>query len=64
MIQFLFILAAYGVVIVCLFDFFLVFCLFRAALTAHGSSQVKCHMRAAAASLHHSRSNIRSKPNL
>ena len=38
------------------------FLLFRAALAAYGSSQVRGLIRAAAASLHHSHSNVRSKP--
>ena len=40
------------------------FLLFRAALAAYGSSQVRGLIRAAAASLHHSHSNIRSEQHL
>ena len=40
------------------------FCLFRTALTAHGSSQPRGQIQAAAAHLHHSHSNSGSKPHL
>ena len=48
--------------------FFFVFCLlsfvllFRAALKAYGGSQARGQIRATAAGLHHSHSNIRSEP--
>ena len=42
--------------------FCFVFCLFRAALAAHGGSQARAHIGATAASLHHSHSKARSKP--
>ena len=42
------------------FSFFAFF--FKALLVAYGSSQARGQMRAAAASLHHSHSNIRSEP--
>ena len=42
--------------------FYFCFLLFRATLTAHGSSQAKGWIRAAAASLHHSHSNTGYKP--
>ena len=38
------------------------FLLFKAALAAYGSSQARGAIRAAAAGLHHSHSNARSKP--
>ena len=40
------------------------FFLFRATPAAYGSSQARAQIRAAAASLHHSQSNTRSKPHL
>ena len=40
--------------VLCLFLFFFVFCLFRAAPTAYGGSQARCPFGAVAASLHHS----------
>ena len=45
-----------------LFFFFFFFFLFRAAPAACGSSQARGQMGTAAASLHHSHSNIGSKP--
>ena len=50
---------AYGV----FFGLF-VFCLFRAAPAAHGSSQSRGQIGAAAASLLHSHSNTKSEPHL
>ena len=47
-----------------LFYYYFFFLLFRAALAAYGSSQVRGLIRAAAASLHHSHSNIRSEQHL
>ena len=44
-----------------LFGFFGL-CLFRAAPTAYGDSQTRGQIRAVAASLHHSHSNVRSEP--
>ena len=41
--------------------FFFFFGLFRAAPTAHGSSQARDQIRAVAACLHHSHSNARSE---
>ena len=41
-----------------------IFVLFRAASTAYGDSQARGRIRAVAARLHHSHSNIRSKPRL
>ena len=46
------------------FCFFLSFLLFRAAGAAHGSSQARGGIGAAAAGLHHSRSNAGSEPRL
>ena len=43
-------------------DFYLFVCLFRAPSVAYGSSQARGQNRAAAASLHHSHSNIRFEP--
>ena len=43
---------------------YFVFCLFRAAPTAHGGSQGRGLIRAVAAALHQSHSNARSKPHL
>ena len=42
--------------------FIYLFCLFKAALTAYGSSQARGQIRVVAASLRHSRSNTRSEP--
>ena len=36
-------------------------CLFRAAPSAYGGSQARCLIRAVAASLHHSHSNVESE---
>ena len=47
-----------------LFLIFFCFCLFRAAPVAYGSPQARGQIRAAAASLCHSRSNARSEPRL
>ena len=48
-----------------MYDFcFLFVCLFRAIPAAYGSSQARGRIRAAAASLHHSHSNMGSKPHL
>ena len=48
-----------------LFSFsFFVFCLFRAAPAAYGSSQARGLIGAVAAGLRHSHSNDRSKPHL
>ena len=44
--------------------FIYLFRLFRAALTAHGSSQARGRIKATAASLPHSHSNARSEPHL
>ena len=44
--------------------FFLLFCLFRATLMAYGGSQARNGIRAAAAGLHHSHSNVGSKTRL
>ena len=41
---------------------FFFFCLFRTAPSACGSAQVRGQVRATAASLHHSHSNMGSKP--
>ena len=41
-----------------------VFCLFRAAPAAHGSSQARGGIRAVAAGLHHSHSHVRSELHL
>ena len=41
-----------------------IFCLFRAAPAAYGSSQARGWIRATAAGLHHSNSNARSEPHL
>ena len=46
------------------FVFWFLFFLFRAAPTAYGSSQARGQIRATAAGLHHSHSNVRSKPHL
>ena len=46
---------------VCLFIYLL---LFRAAPAAHGSSQARDRIGAAAAGLHHSHSNVGSEPHL
>ena len=46
------------------FSFFLFFWLFRAAAEAHGGSQARGRIEAAAAGLHHSYSNTRSEPHL
>jgi len=43
---------------------FILFCLFRATLTAHGSSQARGRIGAASASLCHSHSNVESEPRL
>ena len=43
---------------------FLIFLLFRAILAAYGDSQARGRIRATAASLHHSHSNVRPKPRL
>ena len=43
---------------------YFVFCLFRAAPTAHGGSQTRGPIGAVAAGLCHSHSNARSKPRL
>ena len=40
------------------------FCLFRAVPVAYGSSQARGLIRAVASSLHHSHSNMGSKPSL
>ena len=45
-------------------DFFFFFLVFRAALAAHGFSQARGRIRAAAADLRHSHSNSRSEPYL
>ena len=42
--------------------FIYLFCLFRAAPTAHGGSQARGLIRAVAAGLHHSHHNVRSEP--
>ena len=47
-----------------LFQIFFVFCLFRATPAAHGGSQARGRIRAAAAGLRQSHSNTRSKPSL
>ena len=47
-----------------LFLYFLSFCLFRATLVAYGGSQAGGLIRAVAASLCHSHSNVGSKPRL
>ena len=39
-------------------------CLFRAAPAAYGSSQARDPIRVEAASIHHSKSNVGSKPHL
>ena len=44
--------------------FFFLFCLFRAALVAHGGSQARGRTGAVATGLHHSHSNSRSEPHL
>ena len=44
------------------FLFFFFFCLFRAIPTAYGSSQARGQIRAIAAGLHHSHSNVGSEP--
>ena len=46
------------------FFFFLVFCLFRAALEAYGYSQAMDRIRATAAILCHNHTNAGSKPHL
>ena len=46
------------------FLFVCLFCLFRAALAAYGSSQAGGQIGAIPASLHHSHSNVRSEPHL
>ena len=53
-----------GLVYVNYYIFFSVFSLFRAAPVAYGGSQAKGPNGTAAASLHHSHSNARSKPGL
>ena len=45
-------------------SFFLSVCLFRATPTAYGSSQVRGQIRATAACLYHSHSNVGSEPHL
>ena len=52
------------VVVVLFCFFFLVFCLFRAAPTAHGGSQDRGLIGATAAGLYHSHGNTRSEPHL
>ena len=47
-----------------LFFFFFGLLFFRAALMAYGVSQARGRIRAVDAGLHHSYSNIRSKPHL
>ena len=47
-----------------LFFFFFFFCLFRAAPTAYGSSRARGRIRAVAAGLHHSHSNMGSELHL
>ena len=47
-----------------LFIFFLVFVTFRASLVAHGGSQARGPITAAAAGLHHSHSNKGSESHL
>ena len=50
---------------VCLFVFvFFVFCFFRAAPAAYGGSQARGLIRAVAAGLRHSHSNVGSEPRL
>ena len=51
-----------GISVVDLFFFF--FCLFRASLAAMKVSQTGGHVRATAAGLHHSHSNVGAKPRL
>ena len=46
------------------FFFFLLILLFRTVPVAYGSSQARGHIRAAAAGLYHSHSNMGSKPHL
>ena len=46
------------------FFFFFFFCLFRASHSAYGGSQARDQIRATAASLYHSHSNIGSEPYL
>ena len=48
----------------CFFVFVFFFCLFRAASTVYLSSQARGQIRALAASLPHSHSNVRSEPRL
>ena len=43
---------------------FVCFCLFRAALVAHGGSQARGQLNASVTGLHHSHSNTRSEPRL
>ena len=43
---------------------FIYFCLFRAVPVAYGGSQARDRMRAVAAGLRHSHSNLRSDPRL
>ena len=43
---------------------FSVFCHFRATLAAHGGSQARGRIGAAASGLHHSHSNVGSEPRL
>ena len=47
---------------VCLFVF--CFCLFKAAPEAYGGSRARVQIRAVAAGLHHSHSNVRTEPYL
>ena len=46
------------------FVYLFIFCLFRAALEAHGSSQARGRIGATAASLHHRHKNVESEPSL
>jgi len=51
-------------VLISIYSYFFIFCLFRAALVEYGSSQARGQIAAVAASLRQSHSNAGSKPRL